>query len=53
MAATGSHWRRLEGRSRRIDNFPTPTWDMVQAQRASFHRWPDEHLVLDFDGAAG
>ena len=41
------HRRRLEGRQRRIDGFPEPTWESVQARRVRFADWHDERLVLD------
>ncbi|MGH3300148.1 MAG: AAA family ATPase [Streptosporangiaceae bacterium] len=41
------HRRRLEGRVRGIDGFPEPTWESVQAQRATFDEWRDNRLALD------
>src|SRR5258708_6919315 len=41
------HRRRLEGRERRIDGFPEPPWESVQARGAGFDDWPGERLVLD------
>jgi len=41
------HRRRLERRQRRIDGFPEPSWESVQARRAGFDDWHDERLVLD------
>jgi predicted kinase len=41
------HRHRLERRQRRIEGFPEPAWDSVQARRVGFEDWHDERLVLD------
>jgi predicted kinase len=41
------HRRRLEGRQRGIEGFLEPTWESVQARRASFEAWHEDRLVLD------
>ena len=43
------HRRRLETRERGIPDFPEPTWDAVQARRASFDDWHGPRLRLDSD----
>ena len=41
------HRRRLLGRRRRIDGFPEPSWESVQARRPAFEAWEQRRLVLD------
>lgn len=41
------HRRRLEGRSRGIDDFVEPTWESVERLRVEFAPWTDHRLVLD------
>ncbi|MFC8448728.1 AAA family ATPase [Kitasatospora sp. NPDC057223] len=41
------HRRRLEGRSRGIEGFAEPTWEVVERRRAEFAPWANERLVLD------
>lgn len=41
------HRRRLENRSRGIEGFAEPTWEVVQRLREDFASWADHRLVLD------
>lgn len=41
------HRRRLEGRSRGIDGFLEPTWEVVEGVREEFAPWTGHRLVLD------
>ncbi|MFF3601690.1 AAA family ATPase [Kitasatospora indigofera] len=41
------HCRRLEGRSREIDGFYEPTWEVVERRQEEFAPWVDDRLVLD------
>ncbi|GGV60613.1 AAA family ATPase [Streptomyces massasporeus] len=41
------HRRRLENRSRGIEGFSEPTWEVVERLREEFASWPDHRLVLD------
>ncbi|MFE2110283.1 AAA family ATPase [Kitasatospora sp. NPDC059463] len=45
-----AHRQRLEGRSRGIDGFEEPTWEVVERRREEFAPWADERLVLDSVG---
>ncbi|MET7550794.1 ATP-binding protein [Streptomyces sp. NPDC005078] len=41
------HRRRLESRSRGIEGFAEPTWEVVERLREEFVSWTDHRLVLD------
>ncbi|MFJ7949270.1 AAA family ATPase [Streptomyces sp. NPDC096354] len=41
------HRRRLENRSRGIEGFAEPTWEVVEGLRKEFASWTDHRLVLD------
>ncbi|MBL1102543.1 AAA family ATPase [Streptomyces coffeae] len=41
------HRRRLENRSRGIEGFAEPTWEVVERLREEFASWADHRLVLD------
>ena len=41
------HRRRLENRSRGIEGFADPTWEVVEGLREEFASWADHRLVLD------
>ncbi|MGW9135208.1 AAA family ATPase [Streptomyces sp. NPDC055681] len=41
------HRRRLECRSRDIEGFVEPTWEVVERLREEFAPWADQRLVLD------
>jgi len=41
------HRKRLMSRDRGIAGFPEPSWDDVEARRAEWEPWTDDHLVID------
>ena len=41
------HRLRLESRSRDIEGFYEPTWEVVERRREEFAPWADDRLVLD------
>lgn len=41
------HRHRLENRSRGIEGFAEPTWEVVERLREEFASWADHRLVLD------
>lgn len=41
------HRRRLEGRSRNLENVLEPSWDDVRSRRASFEPWEDVHMRIN------
>jgi predicted kinase len=41
------HRARLMGRRRGIADWPELSWEDVEATRARWEPWPDEHLVID------